>query len=321
MAEAGATGSRETIRVGAPPSDGDLEEALRALISADLSLQNRTTSRYGSTHRIERISAHIGDEPLELVCKYGSGYFDSLTGHRRGPEYEASIYDYLFPDPELSTPRVYGTFQADDPARCLVLEFTAGHRVSSSPNPRDLIGACRDLALFHARGRRGLPQGHNVFDRAHFTRIAGYRAMPNEIIGALQGAASQLEESMQMVIDILSETPRTIIHGELYPSDVIVNDSGPVVIDWESAGVGPGVIDLAVLTQGSWGRDLVTECEETYWRHTGLADPEAAKRSLRAARVFAAVQLLIHLGRKETDGTQEAIAVEEIGKQLRLLTG
>ena len=49
--------------------------------------------------------------------------------------------------------------------------------------------------------------------------------------------------------------PRTFVHGELYPSNVLVvrDDRHPRVcpIDWEMAAIGPGLIDLAALV-GGW---------------------------------------------------------------------
>ena len=112
-----------------------------------------------------------------------------------------------------------------------------------------------------------------------------------------------------------------MIHGELYPENVIVQESGATVVDWESAGLGPGVLDLAVLTQGNWDSELVEECEAADWRHAEPPDREQAIRSLAAARIFAAVQLLQHLSHKETDGSKEARAANEVGIQLAVLMG
>jgi aminoglycoside phosphotransferase (APT) family kinase protein len=53
--------------------------------------------------------------------------------------------------------------------------------------------------------------------------------------------------------------PQTVIHGEFYPSNVLVagtsSDPMPCPLDWEMAAIGPGVVDLAALTCGEWQPD------------------------------------------------------------------
>jgi aminoglycoside phosphotransferase (APT) family kinase protein len=50
-----------------------------------------------------------------------------------------------------------------------------------------------------------------------------------------------------------------LIHGEFYVSNVLVHetDTGTRIcpVDWEMAAIGPGLIDLAALTAGSWSED------------------------------------------------------------------
>jgi Phosphotransferase enzyme family len=70
---------------------------------------------------------------------------------------------------------------------------------------------------------------------------------------ALLGALDRYDE----VIEKLEALPRTLVHGEFYPSNVMVarDDSGLRVcpVDWEMAGTGPGLLDLAALS-GGFGR-------------------------------------------------------------------
>ncbi len=50
--------------------------------------------------------------------------------------------------------------------------------------------------------------------------------------------------------------PRTVVHGEFYASNVLVatdNAAARVApVDWELAGVGAGLTDLAALVSGGW---------------------------------------------------------------------
>lgn len=58
------------------------------------------------------------------------------------------------------------------------------------------------------------------------------------------------------VIEQLLLLPQTLIHGEFYASNVLVQEttSGLRVcpVDWEMAALGPGLLDLAALVAGQW---------------------------------------------------------------------
>ena len=59
-----------------------------------------------------------------------------------------------------------------------------------------------------------------------------------------------------MTAEWAAARPRTFLHGEFYPSNVLIEDAveGPRVrpVDWEMAGLGPGLADLAALISGRW---------------------------------------------------------------------
>jgi aminoglycoside/choline kinase family phosphotransferase len=52
------------------------------------------------------------------------------------------------------------------------------------------------------------------------------------------------------VIERLAQLPTTLVHGELYASNVLVAPGRVCPVDWELAGIGPGVLDVAALTAG-----------------------------------------------------------------------
>jgi aminoglycoside phosphotransferase (APT) family kinase protein len=71
------------------------------------------------------------------------------------------------------------------------------------------------------------------------------------------------------VVDRLVSLPVTFVHGEFFASNVLVQrQSGGLrvaPIDWEMAGVGPGLIDLAALVSGGWTASLTAEIARAYY--------------------------------------------------------
>jgi len=61
-----------------------------------------------------------------------------------------------------------------------------------------------------------------------------------------------------------------LVHGELYASNVLVNpDTTPprvCPVDWEMAGLGPSLLDLAALTGGRWAETDRASIVDAYYR-------------------------------------------------------
>jgi aminoglycoside phosphotransferase (APT) family kinase protein len=55
--------------------------------------------------------------------------------------------------------------------------------------------------------------------------------------------------------------PEVYVHGDLHPMNVILTDSGPVVIDWEGARVGPRDADVAI----TWMLMEIGELDDVPW--------------------------------------------------------
>ncbi len=104
------------------------------------------------------------------------------------------------------------------------------------------------------------------------------------------------------VVERLMELPTTLIHGEFYASNVLVQErAGGVLrvcpVDWEMAAVGPGLIDLAALTAGGWTAEEKTALALAY--HTALAPhngwppaPDVFLAMLDCCRLHLAIQWL-----------------------------
>lgn len=112
-----------------------------------------------------------------------------------------------------------------------------------------------------------------------------------------------LAERYDTVAELLDALAPTFIHGEFYPSNVLVQRGGgtPRIcpIDWEIAAIGPGLLDLAALSVGKWSESERTRLAAAY-REAAPQKPETAAhlspeefdRALDCARLHLAVQWL-----------------------------
>jgi thiamine kinase-like enzyme len=62
------------------------------------------------------------------------------------------------------------------------------------------------------------------------------------------------------------------VHGDFYPSNIVVAGRRIAVVDWELAGIGPGVLDLAALAAG-WSGEQRYELLRAYHRAAAAMEP------------------------------------------------
>jgi thiamine kinase-like enzyme len=73
----------------------------------------------------------------------------------------------------------------------------------------------------------------------------------------------------------------------------------PCPIDWETASIGPGVLDLAALTSGNWNEHDRRHVTAAYLAGSGTRVPlEELSESLQYAHIQLAVQWLGWFGRR-----------------------
>ena len=91
-------------------------------------------------------------------------------------------------------------------------------------------------------------------------------------------------DGYERVVERLAALPRTFVHGEFYASNILVAGDRVAAVDWEMAGVGTGLLDLAALTSGTWEEGDRRAIEDGY----GPVDEEA----LMCCRLHLAMQWL-----------------------------
>jgi Ser/Thr protein kinase RdoA (MazF antagonist) len=190
------------------------------------------------------------------------------------PRREIAVYrNILAPLAVDGTPRVAAADEAS--ARWLVLELVDG-------TPLWQIG---ELETWQTAAR-------------WLGKLHGLTAPTNEPL--VRYDATQLEARLRLapparrfakqVAEQLAALPTSLIHGDFYPANILVDAQGRIrVVDWETCGIGPAILDLAALISGSW-----TEQERKRIINAYLAACPAALRpsqdDLLHARLLLAAQ-------------------------------
>lgn len=214
------------------------------------------------------------------------------TGSRRPdpPDREARVYRALGGHPAFRAPRLLGITPGDDPH--LVLEEVAGWDLRY----RDLDAweaAATQLGHVHAAWRAEAP----ALERLGFLeRWTPARAL-EEAGAAMSATVSDPTAAgvLRPVVDghaplaaELTSLPPTLVHGDLAPKNVVVEQSGGThrvfFVDWEWAGVGPGVLDVADLVNGL-DAGATKRLVEPYARAAGASRGYDLARGLALARL------------------------------------
>jgi aminoglycoside phosphotransferase (APT) family kinase protein len=261
-----------------------------------LTVLQREPSAYTSTFPSEVVTCRTaGGATLRLFCKHAAGRNHHAHGHRGGVAYEAQVYGRVLSVLGAPVPRCYGVdFGGSDEGGLLVLEYLdESLPVHKSSDHRAMARAARWLGRFHAAGQGYLgpsPDGVgaflNVYDRAYYRgwvrRSAQFAGVWHDRFPWLPN----LWERAEQPLTVLLEAPPTIIHGEFYPLNILYHQGAIYPVDWESAAVAAGEVDLATLTE-EWPPEVARDCEAEYRRTRWPAgSPADFELRLTAARFY-----------------------------------
>jgi len=289
------------------PDARTLERRLRAALDGGgssnepVSVLRRTATHYMSTFPNEIVTCRLpGGRQRRVFIKYGAGRGHPAFGHRGNIAYEAQVYQRVLRALPGFRPKCLSAHT--DPrtgGSALFLEYAGGGVPLSEASwkrrtcqPRPMALTARWLARFHAHHQPRVSEPSLAFlkryDAAYYR---GWAQRTFAFARPLQPRFPWLPELRARgdawFAPLLSAAP-TVIHGKFFAKTVLVRDEKLFTLDWESAAIGPGEIDLAMLTDGEgWPPKRVRRWEESYWR-VRWPDRAAAEfsRTLAAARVY-----------------------------------
>jgi hypothetical protein len=258
--------------------------------AAGLAILDRRFNPYSATHATEILECRLGDgRELRALGKYGSAHRGSGRGARGGLLYEASVYREVLRRQRCPVPDFYGTYVHQEEA-WLFLEHLGELLRISKVGEDAMRRAARWLGRFHAS--TVLPSGNatlTFLKRYDADYYAGWAERTARFAGHLARQApwvAPLCAAFQERIPALLSAPQAVIHGEFVMENVLFRDGIVYPIDWESAAIGPGEIDLAALTD-LWSNDIASMCEQEYERaRWPEGAPAAFPETLANARLY-----------------------------------
>ena len=259
-------------------SSRELADGLRAVLGRRVELEERRPCPYGSSVPLEEVRV---DGEWMIFKDLSPAPRSSRPAFMVDPLREVEVYRHgLAP----GAPELRGAL-VDERRAWLFLERVDGMPLWQSGDPGDWEAAARWLAALHSRA---LPAGESHLIAYNADWLARWAARALGVPSRVRGAAGRAAER-------LARLPAVLVHGEFYPSNILVSAGRIRPVDWETAGIGPGVLDLAALTSGRWSPEERDRLELAY-RDALPADRRPAHEELAAAsrdaRLLVAVQWL-----------------------------
>jgi hypothetical protein len=189
--------------------------------------------------------------------------------------------------------------------------------------------AARWAARFHA-ATRDLPAEQAAFlpryDRAHYERCAErVRRLLPTLAPAERDLVTQGLDAFTARIEWLSTLPPSVIHGQLFGKNILLRQRRGtlevVVIDWETAALGPGTFDLVSLTSGKWTNEQRRAMWSAYEEAYGVAtrrpvDRAAFSDELKAVALYQSLEWLAWWGQHRALSRHFANFLKELAKAL-----
>jgi phosphotransferase family enzyme len=222
------------------------------------------------------------------------------------PFREIETYRRLLAPHAPGTAGFYGA--VTDPARdrfWLLLERVGAPQLADIGEFAIWEEAAKVLARMHSRFATVLPDLPPVSTERLVRYDADFYRLWAQRTGAfmqswpveprLRAGLEHLIARYDEVVERLVEMPTTVVHGEFYSFNVLCeSDVGGRIcpIDWETAAIAPGLVDLAGLVAGSWTKEQKLQLARAYHAVTshGGEPPDDFLRALDWCRLHVAVQ-------------------------------
>jgi aminoglycoside/choline kinase family phosphotransferase len=261
----------------------DLAQVLAARIGSTRRIcrVERRPSPYRSSFFIDEIDVTLDDgTAIGLIAKPADSDALSPEAKRARPLFlrddarECLAYESILAHMELNTPQFFGSYVDSAGIQFLLIERIDGVPLWQCSEFDAWREAARWLARLHAGAGVRLAEssgtaGHLIrYDREYYDQ---WMRRACEFHEASHRDLEWLARRHSSVTSWLLAESTAFIHGEFYPANVLVSGSdgqGPLLvrpIDWETAALGPALVDLACLLAGGWTDEERADVADAYF--------------------------------------------------------
>lgn len=272
-----------------------------------------------SSWALERVQIVLDDGSfLEVLFKdlgrdaRGSGAGTTKPAEVIDARREGWVYRHVLSGLDVGAPRLLG-IAPYGPGRAfgLFLEAIEGTRLAETGFGRPWEDAARLLARLHARAASRARSGSGTAagdeeegpllrhgPELHRRWLARALVFSGDADRRRRILVASMAPAHERAIRLAGEGPEGFLHGEFYPSNVLVERDTDAVrpVDWEMAGWGPVLLDLAALTAGlgAGERALLLDAyaREARTEELDLPPGRAFEQTFVACRLLLAIQWL-----------------------------
>jgi hypothetical protein len=253
---------------------------------------------YRTSHWMAEINVVYGDESFErLVLKDLGPHTLAESARKTKPAFvldplrEIEVYRDVLAGAGFETAGFRGAVVEPTTQRYwLMMELVEGAALYEFASLDRWCAAAESIAELHLALADAEPE-HAIRWDGDYVALwieRASRACPDPAVLGLAARAGELIERLLCL-------PIGFIHGELYASNIIVDETRERVcpIDWEMAGIGPQLLDLAALTAGAWSGEQRREISYAYWqRAENAVSLDDFLADLDLCRLYVALQWL-----------------------------
>jgi hypothetical protein len=245
---------------------GDVRQVVRDWVATErgttVNRMKVMRSAYASTATLLNVHLKLADgERLRVVYKASRGVKPEII---RDPGREPWMYESVLAlNAVAGAPRLLSSGPVRDGGRWLLMEWVGSVDLTQVGECAVWCAAAAQLARIHVWGEsrvgdllRGTPVRWDD-PMLHIWWADRARRSPAKRgprLSATDDLLAPLWARYRVVGDRLAAMPKTLVHGDLNASNVLVTRTAAGkrirIIDWETAGIGPGLIDLASLLSG-----------------------------------------------------------------------
>lgn len=283
----------------------------------DVTVIDRKPNIYTSTYPSEVVTCLMPDgRTVRMFCKYELEGEKKTYPNRGDLGYECEVYRNVLLPLRASSPGFYGFHEdKETDTKWMILEYLDPavrlhhYGLTISDHSAALLQAAHWIGRFHADAETNLQKTSRtsliVYDEEYYVAWARRTLrFAGPLLRRFAWLPSLCEQYSQLAAWLPAKT-QTVIHGEYYPENILFQGGVIRPVDWQSAAVAVGEIDLAFLTDRR-AHDIVQECELEY-RRTRWPEhaPDDFHQILRLAHLY---QQFLWLGDRPERTVDENIA-------------